>query len=127
MAQPGFKSSGDLYLEGRLQPPVQDETPIDQLTDDNQRIRQSSQEQLPEGGIAVPDCKTGGRKSSGSVFSCLLQPAVHSSQTEQQMASNLGFEQTQSFPPIGDFQNGNSRDNQTFPSTGRVGHIAGLQ
>ena len=44
-----------------------------------------------------------------------------------QMASHLGFEQTQSFPPVRDFQNGNSRDNQTFPSTGGVGHIARLQ
>ena len=127
MAQPGFKSSGDLHLEGRLQPPIQDETPIDQVTYDNQWIRQSSQEQLLEGGIAVPDCKTGGRKSSGSVLSCLLQPAVHSSQTKQQMGSYLGSEQTQSFPQLRDFQNGNSRDNQTFPPTGGVDHIIGLQ
>ena len=88
-------------------------------------LTKSSQEQLLEGGFAIPDYKTGGRESSGSVLSCLLQPAVHNSQTAQQMASHLGFEQ--SFPPVRDFQNGNSRDNQTFPSTAGVGHIARLQ
>ena len=91
VAQPGFKSSGSLHLEGRLQPPFQDEAPIDQVPSDNQRIRQPSQKQVFEGGVAVPDYKTGRRKSSGSGFSGLLQPAVHSSQTKQQMASNLGF------------------------------------
>ena len=44
MAQPGFKSSGGLHLAGGLQPTVQDEAPIDQVTSDSQRIRQSSQE-----------------------------------------------------------------------------------
>ena len=59
--------------------------------------------------------------------SLITKQAVHSSQTKQQMASNLGFEQTQSFPPLGNFQNRNSRDNQTFPSTGGMGHIARFQ
>ena len=127
MAQPRFKSSGGLHLEERLQPPIQDEAPIDQVTYDNQWIRQSSQEQLLEGGIVVTDHQTGGRKSSDSVLSSLLQPAVHSSQTKQQMASHLRSEQTQSFPQIRNFQNGNSRDNQTLPSTGGVSHILGLQ
>ena len=127
VAQPGFKSSGSLHLEGRLQPPFQDEAPIDQVSSDNQRIRQPSQKQVFEGGIAVPDYKTGRRKSSGSGFSGLLQPAVHSSQTKQQMASNLGFEQTQSFPPLGNLQNGNSGDHPAIPSKRRMGHIAGFQ
>ena len=35
---------------------------------------------------------------------------------------HLRSEQTQSFPQIGNFQNENSRDNQTVPSTGREGH-----
>ena len=124
LAQPGFKSSGSLHLEGRLQPPVQDEAPIDQIPSDSQRIRQPSQKQVLEGGVAVPDYKTSHRKSSGSGFSCLLQPAVHSSQTKQQMASNLGFEQSQSFPPLGNLQNGNSRDHPNFPSKRRMGHIS---
>ena len=127
VAQPGFKSSGSLHLEGRLQPPFQDEAPIDQVSSDNQRIRQPSQKQVFEGGVAVPDYKTGRRKSSGSGFSGLLQPAVHSSQTKQQMASNLGFEQTQSFPPLGNLQNGNSGDHPAIPSKRRMGHIAGFQ
>ena len=116
-----------LHLEGRLQPPVQDEAPIDQVSSDSQRIRQPSQKQVLEGGVAVPDYKTSRRKSSGSGFSCLLQPAVHSSQTKQQMASNLGFEQTQSFPPLGNLQNGNSGDHSALPSKRRMGHIAGFQ
>ena len=127
VAQPGFKYSGSLHLEGRLQPPFQDEAPIDQVSSDNQRIRQPSQKQVFEGGVAVPDYKTGRRKSSGSGFSGLLQPAVHSSQTKQQMASNLGFEQTQSFPPLGNLQNGNSGDHPAIPSKRRMGHIAGFQ
>ena len=127
VAQPGFKSSGSLHLEGRLPPPFQDEAPIDQVSSDNQRIRQPSQKQVFEGGVAVPDYKTGRRKSSGSGFSGLLQPAVHSSQTKQQMASNLGFEQTQSFPPLGNLQNGNSGDHPAIPSKRRMGHIAGFQ
>ena len=127
VAQPGFKSSGSLHLEGRLQPPFQDEAPIDQVSSDNQRIRQPSQKQVFEGGVAVPDYKTGRRKSSGSGFSGLLQPAVHSSQTKQQLASNLGFEQTQSFPPLGNLQNGNSGDHPAIPSKRRMGHIAGFQ
>ena len=127
LAQPGFKSSGGLHFEGRLQPPIQDEAPIDQVSSDSQRICQSSQKQVLEGGVAVPDCKTSHRKSSGSGFSCLLQPAVHSSQTKQQMASNLGFEQTQSFPPLRNLKNGNSRDHPNFPSKRRMGHIAGFQ
>ena len=43
------------------------------------------------------------------------------------MASNLGFEQTQSFSPLGNLQNGNSRDHPNFPSKRRMGHIAGFQ
>ena len=62
MAPPGFKSSGGLHFEGRLQPPVQDETPIDQVTSDNQCICQPSQEQLLERGVAVSDYQTGGRE-----------------------------------------------------------------
>ena len=127
VAQPGFKSSGSLHLEGRLQPPFQDEAPIDQVSSDSQRTRQSLQKQVFEGGVAVPDYKTVRRKSSGSGLSGLLQPAVHSSQTKQQMASNLGFEQTQSFPPLGNLQNGNSGDHPTIPSKRRMGHIAGFQ
>ena len=97
------------------------------MSSDNQRIRQPLQKQIFEGGVAVPDYKTGRRKSSGSGFSGLLQPAVHSSQTKQQMASNLGFEQTQSFPPLGNLQNGNSGDHPAIPSKRRMGHIAGFQ
>ena len=127
LAQPGFKSSGGFHLEGRLQLPIQDETSIDQVASDNQWIHQSSQKQVLEGGFAVPDYQTGGRTGSDSDFSCLLQPAVHSPQNKQQIASNLGFEQTQSFSLLGNFQNGNSRDNQTFPSEGGMGHIAKFQ
>ena len=46
---------------------------------------------------------------------------------EQQTVTHLGSEQTQSFPQLREFQNGNSRDNQTFPPTGGVGHLVGLQ
>ena len=113
MAPPEFISSGGLHLEGRLQPPVQDETPIDQVTSDNQCICQPSQEQLLEGGVAVSDYQTGGRESSGS----------HPFTTVPYFRS----EQTQSFPQIRNFQDGNSRDNQTLPSTGGVGHILGFQ
>ena len=39
----------------------------------------------------------------------------------------LGFEQTQSFPPLGNLQNGNSGDHPAIPSKRRMGHIAGFQ
>ena len=70
--------------------------------------------------------QTGGRESSGLILSSFLQLAVYSFQTEQQMAPHFRSEKTQSFPQIGNFQGGNSRGNQTLPSTGGVGHILGF-
>ena len=112
MAQPGFKSSGGLHLEGRLQPSIQDEASIDQVASDNQWIRQSSQEQLLEGGIAVLDHQPGGRESSEFIV-----PKLNNKRRKKR---HLRPEQTQSFPRIGNFQNENSRDNQTLPSTVRL-------
>ena len=43
------------------------------------------------------------------------------------MEAHSGLKSTEPVPCSGSFQNGNSRDHQTLPSAGRVGHFAGFQ
>ena len=125
MAQPGLKFLDGILLEGGLQPTIQDETPID--TSGSQQICQSSQEQLLEGGIAVPDHQASARKGHGSVFSSLFQLVVPGSQTKQQMVPHLRSEQAKPIPPIENLQNGNAKNDQALPSARGVDHIRKFQ
>ena len=74
MTLPGFKSKDGFHLTGRVQPALQDETPCDKVTSDNQRICQSPQEQLL-------DSKTSSGKGRGSVLTDILQQVVSGSKS----------------------------------------------
>ena len=68
------------------------------------------------------------RKGGCQVISGLLQPSpVFGSKAQQKMASNLGSEQTQSFPGHKDLQNGDPRDHPIVSSKRGMGHFVRLQ
>ena len=123
----GFKSKGSFDPEGRVQSSIQVQTSTHQDTSDKERICQSSQEQLPAGGIAFPPSETSCGKSKSSILSGVLQQTFHCPQTKSKMAANLRSQCSQPVSQGQNLQNGNPRVHPSIPSTRRVGDIARLQ
>ena len=88
---------------------------------------ETSQEQLPVRGITSAYGEKCYRTSAQSDLPRVFQPAILSTQTQQQMEANSGSEQTKSFPQGGEIQNGDTGNHQDIPPTRGVGHLSRLQ
>ena len=67
------------------------------------------------------------RVSKKPVISELFQQIVSSPQTQQSVETNLGSEQPEFLPQVGEIQNGDPGNHQDIPPTGRVDHLNRLQ
>ena len=90
-------------------------------------MTQSSQEQLPVGGITSAYGQKCNRTGPQSNISGVFQPTLPSPQTQQQMEANTGSKQTKPLPQGGEIQNGDTRNHQNIPPTRGVGHLSRLQ
>ena len=80
-----------------------------------------------ERGLSSTKPETSNRKSDSPITSGLLVPVVSGTKTQQQVEAHPRPQSVELKPSTGHFQDGNSRDHQTLPSTGGVGHLAGFQ
>ena len=87
---------------------------------------QSSQEQLPDGGITSAYRQKCGRTGSQPDLP-FFQPAVFGTQTQQQVETHTGPKQTESVPQGGEIQNGDTRNHQNIPPARGVGHLDRFQ
>ena len=114
-------------LKDGVLPPLSDPAKTSKISHCHEPLCKSPQEQLPVGGIASAyrqKCSRAGTKSKISGF---LQPTIFSPKTKQQMETYTKSEQTQSFPPDREVQNGNTRNHQNFPPTRGVGDLNRFQ
>ena len=84
---------------------------------------QSTQEQLPAGGITSAYRQKCGRTSTEPNFSGVFQPTIFSPKAQQQMETYSRSVQTESFPQGGEIQNGDTGNHQDIPPTRGVGHL----
>ena len=88
---------------------------------------QSSQEQLPVGGITSAyrqkRCRAGPQPNVSGVF----QPTISSPKTKQQVETYPRSEQAESFPQDGEIQNGDTRNHRDIPPARGLGHFHRFQ
>ena len=121
------RSKNNTDFEGGLYPPFQDPATSYKIPNSHKLLCQSSQEQLPVRGITSAYRQECDGISSQSNFPRVFQPTFSGAQTKQQMETDLGSEQSESFPKNGEIQDGNTRDHQNLPPTRRVGNLSRLQ
>ena len=127
LALPGFKSEGSLHPQGRVPTSLQGKTTPSKISCNSQWFISSITKQKSERGLTISRSKTGYRKGVSSIISGLLQPVVPGSKTQQKMEAHSRSKSTEPVPCSGNFQDGNSGDHQTLPTTGGVGHFARFQ
>ena len=97
------------------------------VTVGNQWLIKPGQKQAPKRVFAGANLISSGRKSDSSIISGLLQLVVSGSKAQQQVETHPRSQSTELISSTTHLQNGNRRDHQTLPSTGGVGHLAGLR
>ena len=127
LAGSGFRSESGPNLERGLHPPLSDPTEAYKISHGRKLLCQSSQEQLPAGGITSAYrqkcCRTGLKPNFLGVF----QPTFSGSQTQQQVETHTGPQQSKSIPQGREIQNGDPRNHKDIPSTGGVGYLHRFQ
>ena len=94
---------------------------------DSKQICQPNQKQVAFRSTVLPHTKASSGKGGCQVFSGLLEPSLSGSKTQQEMATNIGPEQTQYFPRNRDVQNVDPGDHKTVPPKRGMGHLTGFQ
>ena len=106
---PGCRSEGSSNPERGLHPPLSDPAKTNKVSDSRKLLCQSSQEQLPVGGITSAYRQKCNRTGPQSNISGVFQQTIFSPQTQQQMETYTRPEQTESLPQDGKIQNGDIR------------------
>ena len=114
-------------LERGLHPPLSDLTEAYKVSHGRKLLCQSSQEQLPVRGITSAYRQTCCRASKKSNFLGVFQPSFSGSQTQQQVETHTGPQQSKSILQGRKIQNGDPRNHQDIPPTRGVGHIHRFQ
>ena len=127
LAGNGCRSENSSDPRRGLHPPLSDPTKSHKISHHHKLLWQSSQEQLPVGGIISAYGEKCCRTSTQSDLPRVFQPAILSTQTQQQMEANSSSEQTKSLSQGGEIQNGDTRNHQDIPPTRGVGHLSRLQ
>ena len=127
LAKARGRSEGDPDLKRGLYSPLSDPTETLKAPHGHKLLCQSLQEQLPVRGITATHRQKCSRASKKSHVPGFLQPTVSSSQTEQQMETHSGPEQTKSFSKGTKVQDGDTRDHKNLPARGRMGYLHRLQ
>ena len=127
MAGAGCQSESSAHFARGLHPLLSDPAEVNKDTHRHELLCQSSQEQLPVGGIASAyrqkRCRTG---LSPDLFR-VLQPTISSTKTQSEMETNSGPKQSQSIPQGGEIQNGHTGNHQNITPKRGVGHLSRFQ
>ena len=127
LAEAGCQSESSAHFARGLHPPLSDPPEINKDTHRHELLCQSSQEQLPVGGIASAyrqkRCRTG---LSPDLFR-VLQPTISSAKTQSEMEANSRPKQSQSIPQGGEIQNGDTGNHQNITPERGVGHLSRFQ
>ena len=121
------RSENSSNLERGLHPSFLDPANSYKVSNCRKPLCQSPQGQLPVGGITSAyrqKCSGIGPQSN---ISGVLQSAIPSPKTQQQMEANTGPKQLKLFPQGGKIQNGDTGNHQNIPPTGGVGHFSRFQ
>ena len=127
LAGSGCWYQGDSDLKTGLHTPLPDPATSQQVPHCRKLLCQSSQEQLPVGGIASAYRQKRCRASTQPKFSGVFQQIVSGPQAQQQMETDSGLKQIESVPESGKIQNGDSGDYQNIPPTRGVDHVGRFQ
>ena len=127
LARPGCRSKSGSDPKRGLHSSLSDPTKTHKVPHSHKLLCQSSQEQLPVRGITSAYRQKCSGTSTKPGVPRVLQPALFSSKTKQQVETYPGSEQIESFPQGGEIQNGDTGNHQDLPSDGRVGHLNRLQ
>ena len=123
----GCRPQGSSNPKAGLHPAFPKPTQTFKGSHSHKQLCQSSQEQLPVRSIAAAYrqkcCRTGSQPNISRVF----QPALLSTQTQQQMEADLRPKQTKLFSQDGEIQNGNTGNHQNVPPARGVGNLSRLQ
>ena len=123
----GCRSESSPNAERGLHPPLSDPAKPHMISHSHKLLCQSSQEQLPVRGITSVYRQKCSGTSQTQNFSELLQSAIFSPKTKQQVETYLKSEQSEAFPQDGKIQNGDTGNHQDIPSPRRMGHLNRLQ
>ena len=113
LAGSGCRSKSSSNPERGLHPPLLDPAKSHNVSHSHKLLCQSSQEQLPVGGITSAYRQECSRTGPQSNISGVFQPTRS--------------EQTKSFPQGGEIQNGDTGNHQDIPPTRGVGHLNRFQ
>ena len=127
MARSRCKPKGGLDFAKGIHATLQNQTPSDPFTSDQEWLCSPGKKQVPQRGFARSHKQVGSGKSGCPVIPGLLQPVVSSPKAQQKMETNLGPQQTESIFANGNFQDGNTGNYPVVPSKGGMGNIAGFQ
>ena len=127
LAGPRYRSKSGSNPQRGLHPPISDPTETSKISNRHKLLWQSPEEQLPAGGITSAYRQKCSRVSKKPVISELFQQIVSSPQTQQSVETDLGSEQPEFLPQVGEIQNGDPGNHQDIPPTGRVDHLHRLQ
>ena len=123
LAGAGGRSESGSNFERGLPPPLPDPILTHKVSHSRKLLCQSSQGELPDGGIASAYRLKCSGTSSESKVTRVFQPAFSSSETKQQVETYLRPEQTKSLPQGGEIQDGDTGNHQVIPPTRGMGHI----
>ena len=123
LARNGCRSENSSNPERGLHPPLSDLVKSHEVSHGHKLLCQSSQEQLPDGGITSAYRQKCHRSGSQPDLPRVFQPAVFGTQAQQQVETHTGPKQTESVPQSGEIQNGDTRNHQNVPPAKGVGHL----
>ena len=123
----GCRSENSSNIERGLHSSLSDPAKSHKVSHCHKLLCQSPQEQLPVGGITSAYGQKRNRTGPQSDISGVFQPAVLSTQTQQQVATHTGPKQIESFPQGGEIQNGDTGNHQDIPPARGVGNLGRFQ
>ena len=123
----GCRSESSSNPKRRLHSCLSDPAKTHKVPHSHKLLCQSPEEQLPTGGITSTYRQKCSGTSKEQKLSELFQPTFPSSQTKQQMASDLRPQPPQCISQDGEIQNGDTGNHQNIPSTRGVGNLHRFQ
>ena len=123
----GFESKSSHHTERGLHPPLPVQTKLDQVTNCNKQLPQSSQTGQPFRGTVSAGEQKCSRTSRKSKLSGFLQPAIFGTQTQQPVETYPGPEHLEHLFEHRVVQDGHPRDNKNLLTGRGVGHFHRLQ
>ena len=127
LAGSGCRPESGSNPERGLHPPLSDPAKTYKVSHSHKLLCQSSQEQLPAGGITSAYKQKCSGTSTKPNISGVFQPTIFSPKAQQQMETNIKSEQTESFPQGGEIQNGDTGNHLDIPPTRGVDHLNRFQ